>query len=858
MQDLQQQLRELEVRKVEALQRLNSDPAEGLALHATLLTDVPELRQRIEDLVALWSADAESRAAMPALDVWLHDTLIGHHGGLELSKAMGHYRVGEAGPCARHLANYLGLSAGRADPSRPMALELLARLELDAGRPDRAHEHAAALDTEARHWTEAHAWQGLAPPGEEDAQALNAWRQVSSACALLADLALAEGHREAYLGHSREAQALAERAGADDAVRTLWWARTAYELTWDASGERLDRAEADVRQSAPPAVRGQADFQRRMLQARAQVWSQRGRAERAIALLQQAQATPEAADPAAGWTLHLDLADLYSGQGRHGEALREADAAVAAARQLQSAVVLRQCLDRRRAMRQASGERAAIEIALDELEAEACADEPAGDTATRWQTRTMLLLALQRHDEALATLNRLEALPPAALALAAVTPASLAGLRAAVLRDAGRVAEAVAVLQAAALAMQTAPGGAGVPEPWRDRAAQWQTLTFGAAINLAELGQAEEAVAWAERGREPLWAAALRRHGRPVRALDVPALRGELQARRSALLMPLLGHRRTVVVVLPADGGAAQVHRLDIGQAEWHARFDTMESGASQWNPRFADNLAVFSQWLGTCLEEAMRGARQLVVVPEGVLALVPWAGLQLPGGMRLAECVSTVLVPTLGFGLRDAATPARPRLLSAGAGVSGEGAATHDFSAMAREIAAHYTRGPVTELPAATREAFIEQAPAHDVLHLSFHGNVQPGRLDPLAASTLDFEGGTRLSARQLLETWPEAAGFEAVFLNACVSGGYAYDRDAGAGGFMQAFLEAGARQVVATLAYVDPGEAQALALRFHRAWQPGVDVATALQSAQRESLAAGAAPQAWATHVAVAAGFL
>lgn len=852
MQGLQQRLRALAARKQAALETMHRDPAQGLALHEALLAEVPALRAEVDAVIALWAADDAAQVNLPGLRDWLADELRGHEAGLELSLAMGRYRAGDGTACASHLPRYLALSEGRADPARTMALELLARLELEAGRPDRARVHAAALEAEALRWTVAKHWQGVAPPGDEDTMARDAWRQVSAGKAVLADLALAEGHRDDYLSLSREAQAQAERAGAVEAVRTLWWARTSYELVWDASGERLDRAEAEVRASAPDAVRTQPDFQRRLLQARAQVWAQRGRSERAVALLQQALAQPEARDPSARWTLHLDLADLHSAQGRHDEALREAEAALQAARQLQSAAVLRQCLDRRRGLRQASGDPAAITAALVELDAEAGADEPVADRATRWQTRTMLLLALKRHDEALATLDRLQALPAAAREVAAVSPAQLAGLRAAVLRDAGRVAEAVAVLEAAAHQLEHDVGTTGA---WRDREAHWQTFCFGAAINHAELGHAEAAVHWAERGREHLWGAALRRHGRAVAPPPLAGVRRQLAARKAAALVLMLGRQRTLAVLLPADGGEPRIRRLGQGLADWRARLDALAHGAAQWNPRFMANLGDFSDWLGPLLDEAVQGARRLVVVPEGPLALVPFAGLRLTGGHHLAQRVATVLVPTLAFGPRTEGGRATLRLLSAGAGVSV--APAHDFSAMAREVAANYRRGPATTLPGATRDAFLEAVAGHDVLHLSFHGNVQPGRLDPLAASTLEFDGGERLSARQLLEAWPAGTTHEAVFLNACVSAGYAFDRDAGAGGFLQAFLEAGARQLVATLAYVDPAQAQALALSFHRAWRDGVDVAAALQQAQCEAIANGAPPEAWATHLAVAAGF-
>ena len=318
------------------------------------------------------------------------------------------------------------------------------------------------------------------------------------------------------------------------------------------------------------------------------------------------------------------MAELHAAGGEHTQALRHADLAVSAARDLQSATVLRQCLDRRRGIRRGSGDREAIEAALSELLAEHGDGEPLSDTATRLQTQAWLLLSLKRHDEALASLARLAALPTAALNMAAVTQASIAGLRAGILRDAGRVADAVSVLVAAGEALAPTADD----DPWRDRDVQWRTLAFGAASNLAELGRIDEALTWSERGHRHTWARALRRHGRGNAAIDIPATRRELAQQGCALVVPMAGTRRTNVVVVPADGREPTVRQIDAGRGDWHRRFAMLEAGAAQWNPCFLENIETFSAWLGPSLDDAVRGARRLVVVPEGVFALVPWAGL--------------------------------------------------------------------------------------------------------------------------------------------------------------------------------------------------------------------------------------
>ena len=221
-------------------------------------------------------------------------------------------------------------------------------------------------------------------------------------------------------------------------------------------------------------------------------------------------------------------------------------------------------------------------------------------------------------------------------------------------------------------------------------------------------------------------------------------------------------------------------------------------------------------------------------------------------------HCASALL-PCLAFAERDLPPP-RPgrRLLCAGAGQSRaiDGQVLHDFDAMTVEVARATGAGSAGTMTDARLDRFIAQAPGFDALHLSLHGNVQPGQLDPLAASTVDFGQSARLSARRLAELWTNGVDFEHVFVNACVSAGYSFGRDAGAGGFWQALVEVGAHAVTGTLAYVDPAQAQRLALAFYRHWRGGADAARAMCEAQREMQRSGSPPSAWATHTTVLTG--
>jgi hypothetical protein len=771
-----------------------------------------------------------------------------------------------------------------------MALQLLARMALDAGRPDLAREHVQALEPEALSWTDPAAWAGWAPEGQEAAAALAAGRQVAAALAMHADVALVDGDRDAYLRLIGQAIQHAEAAGADDDVRVSWWARAQYELVWDSTGQRLDTADATLRAAAPAVVRNRPDFAWRLLQLRAHVWANRGKGDTARRLLEQALAAVPAGDFSA-WSVHLDLADALSAAGDHAQALLHADAAVLLALQSASPMLVRRCADHRRGLQLASGDTATLTQALAELDAEAQAvpdgGEALGDTASRWQTRVQLLLALKRPRDALSSVDRIAALPAGARQQAAIGEVALATMRAAALRLDGQIAAAAEVLEEAAQRCapvappvrgdptadaSTDPSGRPPPgdapdvetTAWRDRSQQWQSLALGAALQRADLGQAERALHWLERAREPLWRASFERHGLADTVVDLPALRGRLRQRRTAVLALVLGRQRTAALVLPADGGEPWSRMLPVGEGDWRERLADMERGEAAWNPRFAENLDTFSAWLGPLLADVSQGADLLCIAPEGPLALLPFAGLSLPDSRPLALHCASALLPALRFACRDLgpgpgmSAAANRRLLSAGAGQSlaVDGRVLHDFDAMATDIGQAWSSGPVQLLTDAPLDRFLREAPGFDALHLSFHGNVQPGQLDPLAASTLQFKNAERLSARRLAEHWAGGVGFEHVFVNACVSAGFAFARDAGAGGFWQALVGVGARAVTGTLAYVDPAEAQALALAFYRHWRGRNGVAQALCKAQRELQRNGLGPAAWATHTTVVTG--
>jgi CHAT domain-containing protein len=148
---------------------------------------------------------------------------------------------------------------------------------------------------------------------------------------------------------------------------------------------------------------------------------------------------------------------------------------------------------------------------------------------------------------------------------------------------------------------------------------------------------------------------------------------------------------------------------------------------------------------------------------------------------------------------------------------------------------------------------AFLNAAPSYSSLFLACHGNVEPGEIDALAASRLELANGELLTAK---DVFFKLSGLQTdlVFLNACASGRFQSRLSAEAGGFGPAFLRAGARSVISTMAHVDPGEAQGLAVEFYKRWLAGgTTKAAALQNAQLAMYRDGIAPISWGSYLLI-----
>lgn len=259
-------------------------------------------------------------------------------------------------------------------------------------------------------------------------------------------------------------------------------------------------------------------------------------------------------------------------------------------------------------------------------------------------------------------------------------------------------------------------------------------------------------------------------------------------------------------------------------------------------------------------VDTAWPAGSPLTLIPDDVLQAVPWAALPLAAaGIPGAGAESLVLdrgpvveatsllqlagAPAAAATRRDARGPQAMPILAVGVDVVPDASGSamgvrrlRHAEAEAREVASLWPAQQARVLlgPQATWDQVLrEELARYGALHIASHAVVHHGRPD---RSTL------RLFGRQGTQPVTPAAvvglrlGADLVYLSSCES---ARGPNHGVGGvtdFVQAFLRAGASNVIAPTVPVEDRAARALAVAFYRNWRAGVAPAAALREAQRE----------------------
>jgi hypothetical protein len=261
-----------------------------------------------------------------------------------------------------------------------------------------------------------------------------------------------------------------------------------------------------------------------------------------------------------------------------------------------------------------------------------------------------------------------------------------------------------------------------------------------------------------------------------------------------------------------------------------------------------------------------------LVVEPDGVLWLVPFAALRSPRGELMIERWPLLYAPSAAVLDEIRAWPPQggspaswPALIVGNpldAPISArEGGATFDFGVLpgaakeASDVAALFAppRPEVRTGRGAPLDDVVEHIHEYRVIHLATHGIALAS--DPLSSFLVlgDSRCGRFLTARDVTGLSLDA---DLVVLSACQTGLGQVSGD-GVIGLARSFLVAGARSVVVSLWNVDDARTAELMVAFHREYLTrGADKASALRRAMLAMRRKGHTdPRLWASFLLVGA---
>ncbi len=351
----------------------------------------------------------------------------------------------------------------------------------------------------------------------------------------------------------------------------------------------------------------------------------------------------------------------------------------------------------------------------------------------------------------------------------------------------------------------------------------------------------------------------LRGESPPLGREDV---RGLLPDGRTVLLEYSLAGQSGYVFVLsagPSGEPVLSVHRLDVPTSEIVRLARDLRERLAGRDLDFGEPAARLYQALLAPARDVLRGARHVVLVPDGALWELPFQALRPRGGRYLVEDVAVSYVPSLSV-LRDmrahrrAPDSAGGTLLAVGNPDLGASARRRapsvlmselqplpEAEAQVREIGRLYDpHSSAVRVGTEARESWLKQeAPHYRILHLATHGlldDASPLYSQLVLAAPRPGEGDDGLlEAREILEMNLDA---DLVVLSACETGRGQSGAGEGLIGMTWAFFVAGCPATVASQWKVEAASTTRLMLAFHRHLRAGRAPAEALRLAALEQL--------------------
>jgi CHAT domain-containing protein len=242
-------------------------------------------------------------------------------------------------------------------------------------------------------------------------------------------------------------------------------------------------------------------------------------------------------------------------------------------------------------------------------------------------------------------------------------------------------------------------------------------------------------------------------------------------------------------------------------------------------------------------------GGRDLIVVPDRSLHLLPFAALVDPATRRyLLEERAVAKAPSATLWVKALQ---RDRILAQGALpgvlVAGDPAFDRDlFTGLpslpeaekeAREVADVHTGARLLVGEQATKRAFLDEALHSSVIHLAAHA--RSSRENPLISALLLAREGNDPGVLYAYEIYRmRFAATRLVVLSACGTAGGKVSASEGVGSLARAFLAAGVPAVVGSLWDTQDKAASDVLIAFHRRLKQGEDPLSALRGAQLDVL--------------------
>ena len=233
--------------------------------------------------------------------------------------------------------------------------------------------------------------------------------------------------------------------------------------------------------------------------------------------------------------------------------------------------------------------------------------------------------------------------------------------------------------------------------------------------------------------------------------------------------------------------------------------------------------------------------AQRLVIVPDRLLAAVPFAALFDRAAKRhLIEQLPVAMATSVTSLERRVSGEAQPTL-AAFALASGAATGTRGLPAVADELEQISRLYPKHEGERTAAASFSDVRRARaEVLHIAGHTEAQPGGGEHAFLFGGGAAGIERVTWKDITAAAPLHA--EVAVLSACETLRAPASARTRAPALGAAFSAAGVADVAGTLGAVNDRDAQTLFLAFHREVAAGADAAVALQRAQRAAIGDGA----------------